>query len=141
MILYLDTSSLVKLYVEEQGSTEVLKSVRSAKAVGTSPVAYAEARSTFARRFREKAFGINAFSRLKSAFDNDWDDYLIVKVTDELVRLAGDLAEKHGLKGFDAIHLASAVTLHHELSTPIVFSCFDEKLQTASQSEGLNQPY
>jgi len=140
MILYLDTSSLVKLYVEEKGSTGVLKSVRSATVVGTSPVAYAEARSAFARRFREKAFGINAYSRLKSALDNDWDDYLTVKVTDELVLLAGDLAEKHGLRGFDAIHLASAVTLHHELSVPLAFSCFDEKLQAASEREGLFQP-
>jgi predicted nucleic acid-binding protein len=139
MILYLDASSLVKLYVEEKGSAEVLESVKSAKVVGTSLVAYAEARSAFARRFREKAFGTNEFTRLKSTLDKDWDNYLTVKVTDEVIRLAGDLAEKHGLSGFDSIHLASAVTICHELSVPIVFSCFDEKLQTASGLEGLEQ--
>ncbi|MDY6856032.1 MAG: hypothetical protein SWO11_15255 [Thermodesulfobacteriota bacterium] len=55
--------------------------------VGTSPVAYAEASSAFALRFRGKASGINLFSLLKLAFDNDWDDYLIEKVTDGLVYL------------------------------------------------------
>ena len=140
MILYLDTSSLVKLYVEEEESSRVADLVRSSKVTGTSLVAYAEARAAFACRFRENAFTPREYKRLISSFDEDWDNYLIVRVTKELVRQAGNLAEKHGLRGFDAIHLSSVITLREELSTPIIFSCFDEKLQSASQVEELDQP-
>jgi predicted nucleic acid-binding protein len=140
MIAYLDTSSLVKLYVEEQGSPAIADLVKSSKVTASSLVAYAEARAAFARRFREKAFPTDEYEILNATFNDDWTHYLKVEVTDKLVRLAGDLAEKHGLRGFDAIHLAAAVTLRRELTAPIIFSCFDRKLQKASKVEGLHQP-
>lgn len=140
MIIYLDTSSLVKLYVEEEDSSKVAHLVRSSKITATSLVAYAEARSAFARRFREKAFTEREYTQLVSFFNEDWDNYMVFKITRKLVRLAGDLAEKHGLRGFDAIHLSSALSLRQELSAPIVFSCSDQRLQIASQLENLHQP-
>ncbi len=139
MIVYLDTSSLVKLYVEEDGSSKVAALVRSSEVTSTSLVAYAEARAAFACRFREKAFTPAEHDRIKSFFDKDWSSYLILSVTGDMIRLAGDLAEKHALRGFDSIHLASALTLLQELSTSIVFSCFDDNLQKASECEGLDQ--
>ncbi|HEA67549.1 MAG TPA: PIN domain-containing protein [Desulfobacterales bacterium] len=139
MIVYLDTSSLVKLYVEEDESSKVDALVKSSEVTATSLVAFAEARAAFARRFREKAFTKNEYNRLKEFFDKDWSRYLILSVTEDMIRLASDLAEKHALKGFDSIHLASALTLRQELSSPIVFSCFDDNLQKASEREGLDQ--
>jgi len=139
MIIYLDTSSLVKLYVEERDSRKVVDLVRSSKVTATSIVAYVEARAAFARRFREKAFTAREYRRLISSFNKDWDYYLVVGVTKELVWLSGDLAEKHSLRGFDAIHLSSAIFLREELSSPITFSCSDQKLQKASQLENLHQ--
>ncbi len=139
MIVYLDTSSLVKLYVEEDESSRVDLLVKSSEVTATSLVAYAETRAAFARRFRENAFTTDEYNRLKEFFDKDWGRYLILSVTAEMIRLAGDLAEKHALRGFDSIHLASALTLRQELSSPILFSCFDDTLQKASEREGLNQ--
>ena len=139
MIVYLDTSSLVKLYVEEEGSAAIADLVKSSNLTATSLVAYAEARAAFARRFREKAFITDEYKKLNAAFDDDWEHYLKVAVTHKLVRLAGDLAEKHGLRGFDAIHLAAALTLRRKLTAPIVFSCFDRNLQKASELEDLHQ--
>ena len=137
MIVYLDTSSLVKLYVEEDESSKVDALVRSSEFTATSLVAYAEARAAFARRFREKAFTPDEHDRIKEFFDKDWSCYLILSVTGNMIRLAGDLAEKHALRGFDSIHLASALTLRQELFSPIIFSCFDDKLQKASKRENL----
>lgn len=139
MIVYLDTSSLVKLYVEEDESSKVDVLVKSSEVTATSLVAYAEARAAFARRFREKAFTTDEYNRLKEFFDKDWSRYFILSVTGDMIRLAGDLAEKHALRGFDSIHLASALTLRQELSSPIVFSCFDDNLQKASEREDLDQ--
>ncbi len=140
MIVYLDTSSLVKLYVEEEGSSEIYELVQSSKIAATSLVAYAEARAAFARRYREKAFKSGEYRRLILRFNEDWNNYLSLRVTDELVRLAGDLAEKHGLKGFDAIHLAASIILNKKVSSQVIFSCFDQKLQKTSALEGLQQP-
>ena len=139
MIVYLDTSSLVKLYVEEEGSSEINELVRSSKIAATSLVAYAEARAAFSRRYREKAFKNSEYHHLVLKFNEDWNNYLSLRVTDELVRLAGDLAEKHGLRGFDAIHLASSIILNKKVSSPVIFSCFDQKLQKTSALEGLQQ--
>ena len=139
MIVYLDTSSLVKLYIEEDESPKVDTLVRSSEVTATSQVAYAEARAAFARRFREKAFTQNEHERIKEFFEKDWSSYLILSVTGDMIKLAGELAEKHALRGFDSIHLASALTLRQELSSPIVFSCFDDNLQKASERENLDQ--
>jgi predicted nucleic acid-binding protein len=140
MIIYLDTSSLVKLYVEEDGSSEIAKLVSSADAVATSLIAYAEARAAFARRFREGAFSGRHYRALISSLHQDWERLLIIAVTDELVRFSGDLAERHHLRGFDAIHLSSALTLKRETAYPVIFSTADLKLQRASQKENLAQP-
>ena len=131
MILYLDTSSLVKLYVEETASADVQGLVGSAEVTGTSLIAYAEARAAFARRFSENAFSSEDYNRLRSQFGSDWKNFLSIQVTREIVRMAGDLAEKHGLRGFDAIHLASAVMLREKLASPVTFSCYDIRLQNA----------
>ncbi len=139
MIVYLDTSSLVKLYVEEDESSKVDALVKSSEVTATSLVAYAEARAAFARRFREKAFTSDEYNRIKESFDKDWSSYLILSLTENMINLAGNLAEKHALRGFDSIHLASALTLRQKLFSPIVFSCFDDKLQKASERENLDQ--
>ena len=76
---------------------------------------------------------------IKEFFEKDWSNYLSLSVTADIIRLAGDLAEKHALRGFDSIHLASALTLRRELSSPVLFSCFDDNLQKASEHEELDQ--
>ena len=140
MIVYLDTSSLVKLYVLEEDSHTIEKLVESSDVVATSLIAYAEARSAFARRLREDIFSNDEYRQILSRFDQDWENCLRIGVTGDLVRRAGDLAEKHGLRGFDAIHLSSAITFREELSYPVYFSCSDLKLQNASRVENLMQP-
>jgi len=138
MIVYLDTSSLVKLYVEEEGSTDVAVVVKNARVAATSMIAYAEARAAFARRFREGSLTKRAYKTLLLSFEKDWINYLQVKVSQDLIRRAGDLAEKHGLRGFGAIHLSSAISLMKS-NVPVVFLCHDDKLQKASLREKLSQ--
>ena len=53
MTLYLDTSSLVKLFIDEPGSDLVGRMVGAATVVVTSTVAYPESRAAFARLRRE----------------------------------------------------------------------------------------
>lgn len=136
MILYLDTSSLVKLYVEEPGTPEVERQFDEASLVCTSVVAYAEARSALARLCREGSLPPEEHARTKANLDQSWTHYLIIDVTPEVWRPAGDLAEEHALRGFDSIHLASFLHMvQTDLGEPVQFSSFDDRLRQASRRE------
>jgi len=69
-------------------------------------------------------------------FEGRWTAVSVVDVSDSLVRLAGDLAERHGLRGFDAIHLASALVVQREGGQPVSFSARDDRLMEAAADEG-----
>ncbi len=137
MNLYLDTSALVKLYVSEQGSAAVARAVAQASVVATSRVAYPEARAALARRQREGALSAAGLRRAVQALDADMIAFAIVELSEAVAARAGDLAERHGLRGFDAIHLASALELGQLLATPAELYAFDARLVTAGTAAGL----
>src|SRR5437660_4650729 len=105
--LYLDTSSLVKLYVAETGSDAVRKLVDAATVVATSCVAYTETRAALARRRRERALRPAELASAKKTFEVEWPKYLTVEVTSALCRQAGELAERYRLRAYDSVHLAA----------------------------------
>lgn len=137
MILYLDTSALVKLYVEESGSENARKAVKEAKIISTSRVAYVEARAGIARKFREGEFSKEEHDQVVEALIRDWDHYFIVEVSESVAKQGGILTDRHPLRGFDAIHLASALLLQSRTHLEVSFSCFDERLKAAAENEGL----
>ncbi len=135
MTLYLDTSSLVKLYVTEAESDSVRQLVDDADIVATAVIAYPEARAALARRRREGGLRPRAFAAAKRALDEDWPRYLAIDVTAELCRDAGDLAERHGLRGYDGVHLAAYLEVSRAAGDAKVrFSCFDDRLTAATRS-------
>jgi uncharacterized protein len=80
-----------------------------------------EASAAFARKRRERGLTPKDYRTVLQDFDDDWESYFIVDVSNALVKLAGHLAEKHALGGYDAIHLASAVTVHQPRSACRLF--------------------
>ena len=132
MILYLDTSALVKVYVDEKGSEQVMARVTAVGEVATSVVAYAEARAAFARHFREKRLDKSQLRSVVRNLDDDWSKYTVVDVVDSVALRAGALAARFALRGFDAIHLATAVQLRTE-GLRVEFGCFDERLLEAAK--------
>lgn len=135
MMVYLDTSSLVKLYLKESGSAEVTTIVSEADTVLTSLVAYPESRSAFARQFRDGRLSKKEFSQVKDIFEDDWGRYLVIGMNEDISCLAGDLADKHALRGFDAIHLASYLFFMRKIKKEIKFSSFDSRLNKAADKE------
>ncbi|MBU4533226.1 MAG: type II toxin-antitoxin system VapC family toxin [Eubacteriales bacterium] len=128
MIVYLDTSALIKLYVQEIGSKSIRSLVNASSVVATSKVAYVEARAALARAQREGILDENSYHLVVGALKKDWASYLSVEVSEVLITLAGDLAEQHRLRGFDAIHLASAVTIRRQVKRPVIVCCWDTRL-------------
>ena len=138
MRLYLDTSALVKLYVEEEGSSLIRQAVAEADTVATTIIAYVEAHAAFARRQREKTISLSDYRQIIRDFKADWRRYLVLEVTERLVERAGELAEDHHLRAYDAIHLASAGVLKERLADVVSFACWDSRLQAAARREGLD---
>ena len=137
MILYVDTSALVKLYATEPGSAETERLVSAAAQVASSLIAYAETRAALARKYRMRQMKENEFNALKDEFELHWAGYFKLPVDAQLVRLAGELAERFGLKAYDSIHLASADQIHRETGSPIQFACYDSALNAAASKLGL----
>jgi len=137
MILYLDTSAFVKLYVEEPLSQELTVAVSEAEAVATSLIAYAETRAAFARARREARLSAQIYRRIVETFVEDWPRYISVEVTDRLVKDAGDLAACRALRGHDALHLASSLSLCQQVTASVTFLAFDHALSLAAKQEGL----
>lgn len=135
MTLYLDTSSLVKLYVAEAGSDAVRRLVDAATIVATSSIAYTETRAALARRRRERLLRPMAYASAKKTFEAEWPQYLSVNVTSVLCQRAGDFAEHYRLRAYDSLHLAAFAEVAREAGVRGTrFSSFDEALNRAAHS-------
>ena len=135
MIFYLDTSALVKLYVAETGTDAVATAVERATGLVTVRITYAEARAAFAQHARTKGLGAGMLRRVVRHLDEEWGQYSIVEVTDALVRRAGVLAERHRLRGYDAVQLSAAVDLRAAGAADVAFASFDARLNQAARRE------
>lgn len=137
MTLFLDSSSLVKLYVDEPGSAAVADLVREASVVATSALAYPEIRAAFARRRRERTMTARELPLVRQQFEADWTTMLVLSIDNTLAQRAGALAEAHGLRGADAVHLASFERLLTSADDEDVrFSCADKRLNHAARQLG-----
>ena len=141
---YLDSSALVKRYVAEIGSRWVntLFAIGSGHTVYTVRLSGAEVVAALSARARDGTLLSSnaqaAIMQFKSEFRGG---YQIIEVNRHLVDTAMALTERHGLRGYDAVQLASAVEVQvrriaHNLSEP-VFVCADNQLNSAALAEGL----
>jgi len=137
MILYLDTSALLKRYFKEPYSNELLSKWNEATQIITSSVAYAETMASLYRKKREVDLSSKVFNKLVNSFHLDWETFIRVEVNEDLNETIHKVVARHPLRGFDAIHLASAIITHERISEAFLFACFDQKLINGAQMEGL----
>jgi len=135
---YLDTSALVKRFIAEKGSERVEEMFRGGAPAATSKIGYAEVYAALARRRREGALSLRGYAQACRSFEVDWMTYIRVDLRDEVLQLARDLIKRRPLRGFDAIHLASALTLGRELGEPMRFVAADARLLAAAAAENLS---
>lgn len=138
MILYLDTSALVKRYFKEPYSKEVIAKFQEATEIVTSSVAYSEAMASFYRKKRESALENDLMEQVIKNFQTEWHSFIRIQVTDQLNNYIDTSLKAHPLRGFDAIHLASAMVIHEKFPDDFLFACFDQKLTQAANTEGMN---
>ncbi len=139
-LLYLDTSALFKCYVEEDESEIVLDRIADAPVVGTALITRVEVAAALAKAVRDDRMEPSEASGAERDFLDDWADFTRIGLTDDLAARAGDIAWKHGLRGYDAAQLAAALAWRdatEDAEGEIVFACFDNHLRRAARTEGL----
>ncbi len=105
MILYLGSSSLIKLYATEVHSEELREWVRVAEIVATARIAYTEVTSALNIRLKKGDVSTDDFVRASERFAEDWESFAKVDFDD---REAGRFVEQYGLSRFGALHLSAA---------------------------------
>ena len=138
MSLYLDTSALAKLYIEEEWSFETSERVRQEPTAVTTLLARVELPGAIAKAMRIGALDREDADRLNTAFERDWPDYFALPVTSELVLSAAAITVIHALRAYDAVHLASALSWRRQSGAPVTFATFDRHLWRAAQAEHLD---
>ena len=135
MIVYLDTSALVKLFVIEDGS-EIVEDLRlRSDALSTSRIAYVEACAAMKRRWREKRLSQRDYLDARRMLADQWTDFALTDINE---LKAGELAAKHNLRGFDAIHLEAALEVRAYTRHPsLTFCTFDVRQAQAARAERL----
>jgi predicted nucleic acid-binding protein len=136
VIVYFDASALMKRYIVETGSEEVLRLSNEAAPAATSIVSRAEVSAAISRAVRAGALSRSRARASLDLFRAHWVDLVRVRIDESVVARADLLAWDRGLRGYDAIHLASALTWREGLGVDTLMATFDKQLWEAALAEG-----
>ena len=126
----------MKRYVREPGAVSVRRLLKAAPAAA-SRLSEVEVASALVRRAREGAFSIEERDRALASLSDDFATLIIVEFTPEITADARALLVRHRLRAGDAVQLASCLYLQREMSQPLPFVAFDDRLADAARDEGL----
>lgn len=115
-LVYFDSSALVKLLVEEEGSDLAAELWDGCDAALSSRLAYPEVRAALAAAARAGRLSDAARTQAEAAWEGYWAAVRAVELSASVAAHAGDLAAQHGLRGADAVHLASLLVLDPSLT-------------------------
>jgi predicted nucleic acid-binding protein len=141
---FLDSSALVKHYVQERGSDWVRQTIAESARIYVCALARVEVVAAITRKGRADELDENDARRAMALFENDWKRpaYEIVEVTPPLLDNAAKLVRQHALRAYDAVQLAAAVGVAEKLREQhprllLVFVSADEQLNHGARAEHL----
>ena len=141
---YVDTSALVKRYVDETGSgwLRTILGAEPSPSVIIVHLAIVEMTSALPRRLREGVLTPAEYAQLQNAFRSDClDEYEIAIAVGNIIDQANRLLEAYPLRAYDAVHLATAIAANQRLVdndlAPLTFLSSDDRLNDAASAQGL----
>lgn len=126
----------MKRYVQEPGAVSIRRLLKSDRGAA-SRLSEVEVASALVRRAREGAFTTAERNRALASLEHDFAALIIVEFTPEITANARALLLRHRLRAGDAVQLASCLYLQRELTQPLPFVAFDDRLTEAARHEGL----
>jgi hypothetical protein len=135
LIAYFETSAVVKLLIAEPETPDAEVLWDETAGLVTSRLTYPECRAALAAAARAGRLTRSALREAKRELERRWRQFVRVEVGESVARAAGDLAEHHALRAYDAVHLASA--LEAGRGGTLLFVSFDQTLSGAARRSGL----
>jgi uncharacterized protein len=143
-IYFLDSSGLVKRYVNQTGSKWIFGQVRPSanNSIYVARIAGVEVVSALARRRQGNLLGKREAAKAIKRFERHFlRRYTKVNITPDLITSAMKLADKYSLRGYDAVQLSAALEVEADITavgaSGLIFVSADNKLNLAAQAEGL----
>ena len=130
MRAFIDTSSLFKKYIEENGSKKLEELLGSVSEIIIAPITILEVNSILERRLKEKSINSLDAKWIEKEFLLDYDYFGIIEFNDDLVRECIRVVRRYQLKVLDGIQLSSAI-----FSRPQLFIVSDLRLFEAAKKE------
>jgi uncharacterized protein len=138
VIVYFDTSALVKRYVDEAGSREVAALFEDEHVIpGSVMVAQVEMAAALQRAIRIGKSSESLLAEIWQDFLDDWKSFTRIQVSSSLVERASQVSFTQKLRGYDSLHLAAASLWQEKLVMPVVLATFDRELWLAGREAGL----
>lgn len=137
MIVYLDSSALVKCYVAEAGSAAVAALIKRADICAISIIGRVEVTAALGRAVRAKLISSAEAATAREYFEADWESLVRLRLGESLIARAADFAWNQGLRGYDATHLAAAHFWQDVMGEPVTLATWDWQLWDAAQATGL----
>ena len=143
MLLYGDTSALVKLVLQEPGTEEIRAVVAAADVLACAAIGYVELRAAVAAAVRDGRVNALLREQLMLNVERVWQGVSEVLIDRAVLRLAADLAEERRLRACDAVHLAALTVFRQGLDggpaaahEALVFACWDTELRRGASELG-----
>lgn len=136
-IVYIDTSAILKEYLGEDFSQETVSFLRKADFLGSSVLLKVEFTSGIAKAIRMGWINPEVAQQVFSLFNTEVADLHLISVDQTIINRAAELAWQFGLRGYDAVHLASAWVWQEDLGEMVTLATFDRPLKDAAQQMGL----
>jgi predicted nucleic acid-binding protein len=133
-LVYFDSSALVKLVLEEPGTPLAAALWDACDSALSSRLAYPEVRAALAASARNHELDAAGLLDAERAWEEFWGATRKVELTREVEQSAGQLARSHALRGVDAVHLASALSITDE---DLVVAVWDRRLHGGVLASGI----
>ncbi len=137
MNLYADSSAMIKKYVRESGSEQVVAYFDQYPIIATAALTQGEMASAMSKAIRLGWVDQSEISIAWQDFLSHWPAYLRLPISAGIVERAASMAWRHSLRAYDAVHLASALAWKDISGDDVIFACYDNNLLKAAQKEGL----
>ena len=108
MLLFCDTSALIKLLIDEPDSDQIHQATERAEWIAACRITWAEAMAAMARRQRDDPTSADEIENARQRLSMLWSSFTIIEVSQILVESAGRFADGFALRGYDSVQLAAA---------------------------------
>ena len=133
MLLFCESSALVKLLIDEPESAQIHQATERAGWIAACRITWAEAMAAMARRQRDDPTSADEIEQARQRLIKLWSSFTIVEISQQLVEEAGRFADGFALRGYDSVQLAAAYELHIKAQRPVIFASYDRRLNQAAK--------